>query len=193
MADFNLSLFNFLHGLSGRNSFVDAAGIFTAEYLPYLIFLCFLLLVILQQGLPAQAGWRQKIFFFSEATIAIILSRGLITEIARFFYYSPRPFEALNFQSLIPESGSSIPSGHAAFFFALAMIIFFYNSRWGIWYFIFSLLIGLARIFAGVHWPSDIIAGALVGILSGLFVHSLLKSYFKKLKDPLPVTISAER
>lgn len=187
MGDFNLSLFNFLHGLSGRNSFVDAAGIFTAEYLPYLIFLCFLLLVILQPG------WRQKIFFFSEAAIAIILSRGLITEIARFFYYSPRPFEALNFQSLIPESGSSIPSGHAAFFFALATIIYFYNRRLSIWYFVISLLIGLARIFAGVHWPSDIVAGAVVGILSGLFVHSLLKSYLEKLKEPLPVTTRAEK
>jgi len=186
MNSFNLSFFNFLHGLSGRNSFVDAAGIFTAKYIPYVIFIAFLWLVISQPDL------RRRIFFFSEAVIAVILSRGLITEIVRFFYYSPRPFEALNFQSLIPESGSSIPSGHAAFFFALAMTIFFYNRRWGIWYFVISLLIGLARIFAGVHWPSDIIAGAVVGILSGLFVHSLLKNYFEKLKEPLPATANNE-
>ncbi|MDO8664068.1 MAG: phosphatase PAP2 family protein [Candidatus Liptonbacteria bacterium] len=192
MGGFNLSFFNFLHGLSGRNFFVDAAGIFAAEYVSYVIFLAFLWLVISQTGLPAQTGWRQKIFFFSEAAIAVILSRGLITEIVRFFYYSPRPFEALHFQSLIPESGSSIPSGHAAFFFALATIIYFYNRRWGIWYFVLSLLIGLARIFAGVHWPSDIIAGVVVGILSGLFVHALLKNYLQKLKEPPPATISDE-
>jgi len=186
MSGLNLSFFDFIHGVSGRNYFVDAAGIFTAEYLPYIIFLGFLLLVV------SQAGWRQKVFFFSEAAIAVILSRGLITEIIRFFYYSPRPFEALRFQSLIPESGSSIPSGHAAFFFALATIIFFYNRRWGVWYFVFSLLISIARIFAGVHWPSDIIAGAVVGVLSGIFVHLLLKSYFQKLREPLPAAISNE-
>lgn len=188
MEDLNLSFFNFLHSLSGRNSFIDAAGIFVAQYIPYIIFFAFLWLVISQQGLPAQAGWRQRMFFFSEAAIAVILSRGIITEIIRFFYYSPRPFEALHFQSLIPESGSSIPSGHAAFFFALAIIIYFYNRRWGIWYFATTVFISLARIFVGVHWPSDIIAGAVVGILSGIFVHSLLKSYFQKLKEPLPVT-----
>ncbi|MDP3948726.1 MAG: phosphatase PAP2 family protein [bacterium] len=186
MVSFNLSFLDFIHGLSGRNSFIDAAGIFTAEYIPYVIFIVFLWLVV------SQAGWRQKVFFFSEAAIAVILSRGLITEIIRFFYYSPRPFEALRFQSLIPESGSSIPSGHAAFFFALATIIYFYNRRWGIWYFVFSLLISLARIFAGVHWPSDIIAGAVVGVLSGIFVHLLLKKYLQKLKEPLPVTMNDE-
>lgn len=179
MESANNLLFNFIHGLSGRSSFFDAAGIFAAEYFPYIIFLTFLWLVISQQG------WRQKIFFFSEAAIAIILSRGIITEVVRFFYYSPRPFEALHFQSLIPESGSSIPSGHAAFFFALAAIIYFYNRRWGVWYFFFSILIGAARIFCGVHWPSDIIAGAVVGILSGLFVHAFLGKYLKKLKKPL--------
>lgn len=186
MADFNLSLFNFLHGLSGRSPFIDAAGIFAAKYIPYIIFFAFLWLVV------SQPGWRRRIFFFSEAAIAVILSRGLITEIVRFFYYSPRPFEALHFQPLIPESGSSIPSGHAAFFFALAMIIYFYNRRWCIWYFAITVLISLARIFAGVHWPSDIIAGAVVGILSGIFVHVLLKKHLEKLKEPLPVTTSDE-
>ena len=187
MSDFNLSLFNFIHGFSGRNFFIDAAGIFFAEYIPYIISIAFLWFVF------SQHGWRQRIFFFSETVIAIILSRGLITEIIRFFYYSPRPFDTLHFQSLIPESGSSIPSGHAAFFFALAMVIFFYNRRWGIWYFVITILISLARIFAGVHWPSDIIAGAVVGILSGVFVHSILKNYLKKLKEPLLVTVNGEK
>ncbi len=168
MDNLNLSLFNLIHGMSGRGYLIDAAGIFVAQYLPYLIFLAFLWLAFFQQGL------RKKIFFLAEAAIVLILSRGLITEIIKFFYYSPRPFETMHFQSLIPESGSSMPSGHAAFFFALATIIYFYNKRWGIWYFIISILVSLARIFVGVHWPFDIVAGAVVGILSGIFVHLLL-------------------
>jgi len=178
MGDINLSLFNLIHSMSGRGYFIDAAGIFLAQYLPYLMFLAFLWLAFFQQGL------RRKIFFLIEAAIALILSRGLITEIIRFFYYSPRPFEAMSFQSLIPESGGSIPSGHAAFLFALAMVIYFYNKRWGVWYFVLSLAVSFARIFAGVHWPLDIIAGAVVGILSGIFVHSfLLLNYFKEIKE----------
>ncbi len=183
MGDPNLSLFNLIHGVSGRSFFVDAAGIFLAQYLPYLMFLAFLWFAIFQQGL------KKKIFFLAEIAIALILSRGLITEIIRFFYYSPRPFEAMNFQSLIPESGSSIPSGHAAFFFALATIIYFYDKRWGIWYFVLSLIVSFARVFAGVHWLFDIVAGAVVGILSGIFVHLLLLKYLKKIKEPPLATI----
>lgn len=178
MENFNSFFFSLIHGLSGRNFIIDSAGVFFAQYLPYAIGIAFFFLVFSQKGL------RAKIFFLSEAVIAVILSRGIITEAIRFFYYSPRPFDALHFQPLIPESGSSLPSGHMTFFFALAMVIYFYNKRWGIWYFFLSALIGAARIFAGVHWPTDIIAGIVLGILSGILVHSLLSKHFEELKEP---------
>ncbi|MEK7546905.1 MAG: phosphatase PAP2 family protein [Patescibacteria group bacterium] len=177
MDGLNYSLFNFIHGASGRNFLFDSFVIFIAQYLPYFIFLGFLWLAL------SQRGWRKKIFFLIEAFIAVILSRGLITEIIRFFYYSPRPFEALNFQSLIPESGSSMPSGHAAFLFALSAAVYFWNRRWGIWFFVISLIVSVARIFVGVHWPLDIEVGMAVGILSGLFVRRLLSGYLGKLRE----------
>ncbi|MBI4085174.1 MAG: phosphatase PAP2 family protein [Candidatus Liptonbacteria bacterium] len=170
-------IFNFIHGLSGRGFFLDVVGIFAAKYLPYFLYAAFIWLVILQPG------WRLKLFFSSEAAIAVILSRGLITEIINFFYYSPRPLETLSFQALISESGSSMPSGHAALFFALSLIIYIWNRRWGIWYFILSLIIGLARIFVGVHWPLDIVAGAAIGIVSALLVHWVLSGYYGKVRE----------
>ncbi len=176
MDDLNLSLFNLIFGLSRKNFLLDSLGVFFAVYLPYLLILGFFWILF------RQTGWRKRIFFFAEAAIAVILSRGLITEIIRFFYYSPRPFEFLHFQPLIPESGSSFPSGHAAFYFALATVLFFYHRRWGIWYFILSFLNGVARIFAGVHWPLDVVAGAILGIVCGLLVHWLLRSYSKNIE-----------
>lgn len=173
----NLSLFNFIFGLSRKNFLLDGAAIFLAQYLPYLLILGFFWIFFLQ------SGWRKRLFLLSESAIAIILSRGLITEIIRFFYYSLRPFEFLHFQSLISASGASFPSGHAVFFFTLATIIFFYNRRWGSWYLTLSLLNGVARIFVGVHWPFDVIAGAVLGVLCGLLVHQLLLSYFKSIKS----------
>lgn len=167
----NAILFNLIFGLSRKNFLLDGTGVFFAQYVPYLLILGFFWILFLQQG------WRRRLFFFSESAIAVILSRGLLTEIIRFFYYSPRPFELLHFQSLIPESGSSFPSGHAAFYFALATIIFFYNRRWGVWYFALSLLNGAARIFVGVHWPLDVLSGVVLGILCGVFVHWLLRGY----------------
>ncbi len=175
MNNLNQSLFQLIYGLSNHNFFLDGFFIFCAEYLPYLLMILFLFLVFNEDGT------RRRWYLFLEAIMAIILSRGLITEIIRFFYYNPRPFEALGFTSLIPESGASFPSGHAAWFFALAMVIFFRNKKWGSFFFVCALIMGFARIYAGVHWPLDVLGGIVVGICSAVFVHWLLKDSRQKL------------
>ena len=60
----------------------------------------------------------------------------------------------------------SFPSDHAAFFAAIAMGIFLANRRWGMFAFVWSLVvIDLPRIYAGAHYPSDVLAGVALGIL----------------------------
>lgn len=166
---FNQALFQSIYGLSHKNFLLDYFGIFCAQYLPYLLVPIFLVIVFYENGS------RRKWYLFSEAALAVILSRGLLTEMIRFLYRHSRPFEALHFVSLIPESGSSFPSGHAALFFALAMVIFFRNRKWGIWFFILALVNGLARIYVGVHWPLDILGGIVIGTLSAVFIHWLVR------------------
>ncbi len=148
---------------------LDGLGIFLAQWLPYFLVVGFLILIL------SQSGWRRKLYWFAEGAMAIIVSRGIVTEIIRFFYHHERPFSFYNFMPLISESGWSFPSGHAAWFFAMAMTIWYINRKWGVWFFIFALVNGIARIYVGVHWPLDIIGGAVVGILSALLVHWLLK------------------
>ena len=91
---------------------------------------------------------------------------------------------------MIPESGNSLPSGHAAFMFALAMELWFLDKKWGAWFMLFAVLNGAARVFVGVHWPLDILAGAAVGILSALAVHALVRE--KKSPPLLSETAPAE-
>lgn len=169
MSSFNQSLFLIIHGWSGRSGLLDALGIFLAEYLPYLLVLGFLIIAYYQKG------WRRKIYLFCEGALAIILARGIVTEVIRLFYHMPRPFSFYNFTPLISEAGWSFPSGHAAWFFALAMVVWYANRKWGIWYFVFAIIMGIARIYVGVHWPLDILGGAIVGIACAMFVHWLLK------------------
>jgi undecaprenyl-diphosphatase len=60
---------------------------------------------------------------------------------------------------------SSFPSDHAALFFALATSIFFVSLRLGILAFFHAFfVIGLTRVYLGYHYPTDILAGALLGI-----------------------------
>lgn len=174
---FNQPLFQFIYGLSHRNFLLDDLGVFLAQYLPYLMVLWFLFLAVKRKD------WRMRVLVLSEGALAVILSRGIVTEVIRFFYHHLRPFTVLNFAPLISESGYSFPSGHAAWFFALSMIVFYYSRKWGIWYFTLSAVMGIARIYVGVHWPLDILGGAAIGVLCGMLVHQLVRSSLGKLQQ----------
>jgi undecaprenyl-diphosphatase len=171
LASLNQSLFLWLHHFAGRWPFLDGTAIFFAEWLPWFLCAAFLLLVVYQPGA------RRRLYLFAEGALAIILARGIIVTAIHFFYYHARPFVVYNFAPLINESGSSFPSAHAAWFFALAMTVWYADRRWGWWFFALATLMGIARIYAGVHFPIDIIGGAVIGIASGMFVHWLLKDY----------------
>jgi undecaprenyl-diphosphatase len=169
MTNLNLAVFNLIHAWSGHSVLADSAAIFFAEYLPYLMVLGFLILVF------RESGARRKFYLFAEGTLAVILARGIITESIRFFYNVQRPFALPGFHPLIAESGASFPSGHMAWFFALAIVIWCANRKWGTWYFALSAAMGIARIYVGVHWPLDILGGAAVGLASGWFTHWLFR------------------
>ena len=64
---------------------------------------------------------------------------------------------------VLTDSAWSFPSGHATFFFAMATAIYLYNKKWGIWFFVGAILISIGRVIAGLHYPSDILGGAIIG------------------------------
>jgi membrane-associated phospholipid phosphatase len=68
------------------------------------------------------------------------------------------------------RSGPSFPSSHAVNNFAIAAFItlVFKDRRWLRVLFIVALLIGLARVYSGLHYPSDVVGGAMFGLLFGI-------------------------
>ncbi len=161
------SLFEMLNGLINNSAWLNALILFFAEYLAYVLVAVFILSIVLT--VEAQRD-RLRALVFGFGTL--VLSRA-IAEIIHFFYHHPRPFVALGTPHLLTVSGWSFPSGHASMFFALATIIYFRNKNLGILFFVASALMGLARIAAGVHYPSDILGGAILGILVALAVQKL--------------------
>lgn len=162
-----MSFYNLAH----HNIFFDWLIIFFASYLPYFLIIIAIVLLFVKEK-----DWRRRLFVFSVFSLSAILSRGLITEIIRFFYSQPRPFMVLNFSPLIEHNVSgSFPSGHMTFYFVLALTVFLLlNWKWG-WFFVGSvILMGLARIIAGVHWPLDILGGIAIAILCYFFVQKIL-------------------
>lgn len=115
-----------------------------------------------------------------EATAAAVLARLVIVNFIRLILPRLRPFVENNVNLLLSSGESSFPSGHAAFYFAIATVVFFHNKKAGIAFLAVAFLISLARVFVGIHWPSDILAGAAVGIFSGWLINVVSKSYLLK-------------
>lgn len=184
-------LFQQINNLAGRSVYLDSVGVFFAVYFQYVVvgaLLVFLLAVNREER-------NKNLLVVGLVLGAVILSRLVITEVVRWLWARPRPFVTYSVYSLVVHEASfSFPSGHAAFFFALAAAVYFYGKylffeqpvfglskkRTGFWLFVAAAIISLARVFVGVHYPSDILAGALIGILSGWVIVKLFaKFYFK--------------
>ncbi len=73
-------------------------------------------------------------------------------------------------------------SGHASSSFAITVLVFLFlrnHHKWAVLFFIWPLLFSVSRIFVGVHYPLDIIVGALVGITSGFLFYGLYQRFIK--------------
>jgi len=95
------------------------------------------------------------------------------------YHNSPLPF-ILNAGT---ESSFSFPSGHTCCSFASATVYFYGNKKWGSVALVFAGLIGFSRMYNYVHFPTDVLGGMLLGILSGVFAVWLFKKY--KIDDKL--------
>ncbi len=149
--------------LAAQSAFGNNAAKFFADWSGYAL-LGVVLLWILYDLVRSKISQKTVFTVLLQMAAAVFLSRGIITEAVRFFWHRERPFMSLE---------ASFPSGHASFFFALAAVLYFYNKKLGIFAFLVSIAMGLGRVFVGYHWPSDIIGGALIGILSGFLVVKL--------------------
>ena len=167
----DFSLVQSISGVRGFSPFLDWGIIFFAEYLPYFLVIATSIFVLREHSR------KERAHIFLVTLLTLILSRGIITETIRFFYHRPRPFVALQFTPLFSELHYAFPSGHAAFLFALACVMWSFNKTWGYWFFGFALLNGIARVLAGVHWPSDIVGGICVALISFFII-----SYFAEEK-----------
>lgn len=84
---------------------------------------------------------------------------------------------------LIPHpEGFSFPSGHTGASFAAAAALFFGKNRMGVPAFLMAALIGFSRIYLYVHYPTDVLAGALLGIMLGWLGNILVKAALEKWK-----------
>ena len=69
----------------------------------------------------------------------------------------------------------SFPSGHSSSSFAAATALFIMNKKTGVCAYVLAFLIAFSRLYNYVHFPSDVICGIILGILSALLIYFIFK------------------
>ncbi|MFA6177849.1 MAG: phosphatase PAP2 family protein [Candidatus Paceibacterota bacterium] len=188
----NNTIFFFFYNLAYQSNIFDNIVIFLAVYFIYIdIFLAGLYLLFYYKISFSQNFFQQFVNKWREFSF-VILSVGVTwffnKFIAKILFYVFRPFIVFSqVLPLFPETGYAFPSGHTAVASALAFSLFFINKKAGLpaqagyVFMFFALLIGLARVIAGVHFPIDILGGFFLGFLMSFIFNYIFNSFSKKL------------
>ncbi len=120
----------------------------------YLIYPIFLLVLILKQD---ERLW--KVLFIPSISFILV-------SLFRKHFNAPRPYEVLNIQPIIHKDtkGKSFPSRHVFSAFIIAMTLYYISIPIGVFLMFIGTIIATLRVVGGVHFPKDVIAGAIVGI-----------------------------
>jgi undecaprenyl-diphosphatase len=122
----------------------------------------------------AHPGVRRAQLAVLGGVVALGLGNALIS-LMNLVYYRPRPFTQLSVNLLFYRPhDSSFPSNGTAAAFILATAIFLGNRRAGVVALAIASLYGFSRVFVGIHYPLDVLAGAAIGILTSYGSYRLL-------------------
>ncbi|AET61259.1 bacitracin transport permease BCRC [Paenibacillus terrae HPL-003] len=166
LSNLDYQIFHFINEQANSFSVLNGLMRFFAEDAQYVFSLALLLYWFSRNKLN-----RKMII---SAVVSVCLGMG-ISFIIGHLVYRDRPFVTHAAIQLIKHpANASFPSDHAIGAFALAVTFWLYGKRFRLSWLAVALLIGFSRIWAGVHYPSDIAAGALIGTLCAVSTRYLL-------------------
>ncbi|MCU4989864.1 undecaprenyl-diphosphatase [Bacillus cereus] len=162
----NIAAFRAINDLGKQYSSLNSTMVFLAEYMVYFL------------GLIIIAYWftqsRQNKMVIIQAMIAFITAE-IIGKLAGKLHLNYQPFAVLpNVNKLVDHAvDNSFPSDHTILFFSICFSFWLVHkkARW-LWL-VLAFCIAISRIWVGVHYPFDVMTGALIGIISALFSYWL--------------------
>jgi undecaprenyl-diphosphatase len=160
MKNFDYALTSRIHRFAHQSPALDAAGYFIAKIFPFFF-----------------AGFGITWLLFQRHTIiSFILSIfvGWVFALGfEFLINRKRPYQRTHTKPLAKPitHTPSFPSGHATLSFAGAGALLWIDPMIGLLFCIMAGMIAISRVFLGVHYVSDITAGAVLGITVSFFIH----------------------
>ena len=164
LASLNQEVFFFLYNIGNSSAFAQTLTVFFAEWFPYLV----LASVILYESFHRRDN--DDILRTILRTSSVLVFIWIIALALKHYFPSPRPFAYFsNVIPLVSESDAfgAFPSAHATMFGALAGIVCADRFPIWKWYLAAAIIISIARVCAGVHWPVDVLVGSLFGFALG--------------------------
>lgn len=134
-------------------------------------------------------GWWSDAAPLRQEAIAALLAAGgalAVNAAVGLAWYRPRPFAAHpgTVHVLLPHAAdSSFPSDHAAAAFAIAVVLVAAHRPWGVAALALAALVGYARIYVGDHYPTDILAGGVVGCAAGILLVARLSPVPRRARE----------
>ena len=160
----DVALTGWINSLSGHSAIADMVLVWvSATGVPLLV-----AAVALQWWIPANRSKTRHILL--SAGLAFLLGL-LVNQILLLGIYRIRPYDAGVSRLLVsPSADPSFPSDHATASFAIAAIFVLNGLRRGYGFLAAAILVSLSRVYIGIHYASDILGGAVSGILAALAV-----------------------
>ncbi len=166
-SQFNIDIFRAINDLGKQYSFLNSAMIFLAEYMVYIL------------GLIIIAYWftgsRKSRMMVIQAMVAFVIAE-MIGKIAGKFHLNYQPFAVLpDVNKLVDHAvDNSFPSDHTILFFSICFSFWLVRKKTGWLWLILAFCVAISRIWVGVHYPFDVVIGALIGCVSALFSYWLV-------------------
>lgn len=174
---FDTTVYHLINGLAGHSHVLDAIMIFFANDALEIYAVLF---VIAWFTLPKRdIQNRHALVVAGFAGILALIINVLISHV----WFRPRPFTVFQkgtFTELVPHSSdASFPSDHTSGSFGFAAASWGKQQKWISYTFtIIAVIVMFARVYVGVHYPTDVLAGLIVGIISGKIMWKLSRFLF---------------
>ncbi len=118
------------------------------------------------------------------SVISFILARGVIVAVINLFYRKIRPYQLYGFVPITSRffsfkttTHNSFPSRHTAALASVATTAFLIAPWLGVLLFLVVIMTGIARVILGYHYPEDIFAGLIIGLISAIFSFQFLSIF----------------
>lgn len=163
-SELNIDVFRSINDLGKQYSALNPGVVFIAEYMVYFL------------GLGLVVYWftrnHRNRMMVIQAVITFILAE-ILGKLAGLFYSHYQPFAVLQDVNQLVEHAidNSFPSDHSILFFSVCASFWLMRKKEGWLWLVLAVFVGLSRVWVGVHYPVDVITGALLGFISALFVY----------------------